>query len=135
MATRIIERRECDLTGEPDAQPVRFSLDGKAFVIDLAPRLANDLRAGLAPFAAAARRTVTPAPSRKHAAARRAFSTRPQIAVEPPAPEPAPAAGRLNKEQGQACRRWAQGKGMPVKDRGKLADTVVTAWREAGSPA
>ncbi len=97
-----------DLDGSVAAEQIEFSVDGKSYEIDLSTTNIDRLRAALAPYVSAARRT----------GGRRA------------AAGPAPRAGS-DREQNQAIREWAMAQGMKVSERGRIPTNVLTAYHSA----
>jgi hypothetical protein len=86
-----------DLDGGPAAETVHFALDGAGYELDLSAANAAALRAALARYVTAARRTTTPALTRQRPAApaRRANQTAVgaiRAAATQPTPAPTPAA-------------------------------------------
>ena len=96
-----------DLDGSEAEEQVEFSVDGRAYEIDLSTVNASRLRDALAPYISAARRT----------GARRA-------AV-------APARAGSDRAQNQAIREWAIAQGMKVSERGRIPTNVLTAYHSA----
>lgn len=113
-----------DLDGEtPDAATVNFGLDGIAYEIDLAEDNAKRLRDQLAEFVAAARKV-----GRLQVGAGVIKASKPSR----PAAAPAKPSGGSDNE---AIREWAKGKGIEVKDRGRIPTSVVKQFEEAlGGP-
>jgi nucleoid-associated protein Lsr2 len=85
-----------DINGEEPAQTVYFSLDRKAYEIDLTEQNAAALRDALAPWIAAAR----------HASTAR---------IPEPRSKPSRAAETVD------IRRWARENGLPVRERGRIS--------------
>jgi hypothetical protein len=110
MAQKVTVSLVDDLTGSQADETVSFGLDGKSYEIDLSTKNAGKLRGALADYVAAAR---------KAGGARRGAA-------------PAPAARRpaVDREQNQAIREWARGKGMKVNDRGRIPSEVVEAYHQ-----
>lgn len=67
-----------DITGEPDASPVRFGLDGREYTIDLTDKNADGLAQFLAPYIDAGRLVsrLVPASQRKAVKRTRAADVR-----------------------------------------------------------
>jgi hypothetical protein len=97
-----------DLDGGEAEGTVRFGLDGVEYEIDLSAEHAEALRAALAPFIGAARRS--PAAGRSARGGRRA------------------GAGGLDTTE---VREWARAQGIEVKDRGRIPAEVVVRFKEA----
>jgi hypothetical protein len=101
-----------DLNGQVADECVEIGLDGRVYSIDLTAANAEQLRTGLAPFVAAARRPArTPAARR----ARR---------VRAGAPQRDPA-------QNQAVREWARRNGHKIADRGRIPAPIQQAYDDA----
>ena len=109
MAQQVTVSLVDDLSGSQADETVSFGLDGKSYEIDLSSKNADKLRGALADYVAAARR---PGGGRKAAAA--SVARRPAV----------------DREQNQAIREWARGKGMKVNDRGRIPSEVVEAYRQ-----
>ena len=112
MATKTIQQLIDDLDGtvlEPGAgETVLFSLDGRAYEIDLTDAHAAALRDALAPYIAAGRR-----PGGVAAAAPRRRS------------------GRSSSNANADMRAWAVANGYKVSDRGRLSASVQEAYAAA----
>jgi len=98
-----------DLDGGEAEGTVRFGLDGAEYEIDLSAEHAEALRAALAPFIGAARRS--PAAGRRSARGGRR----------------AGASGLDTTE----VREWARAQGIEVKDRGRVPAEVIARFKEA----
>ena len=86
-----------DIDGGEPAQTVQFSLDGKAYEIDLSEQNAATLRDALAPWIAAARRAS-------------------------PGHFPSPRSKPRDSSDSVDIRRWAKENNIPVSDRGRNLD-------------
>jgi hypothetical protein len=116
MAKRVIHELIDDIDGKPANETVAFGLDGIAYEIDLSTKNAAKLRDVLAPFAAAGTRV-----GRSPVAARR----------YPDSHGRSPA--KADPDQNRAVRAWAQAKGLPVSDRGRIRQEYVDRYQaEAG---
>lgn len=93
-----------DLDGSEAVGPVRFGLDKGRYVIDLSEENSARLREFLAPYIAAAR-------------------------IDRDAKPGKPRAGQGDKEELAAIREWAREQGFPVKDRGRIPETVLAVYR------
>jgi nucleoid-associated protein Lsr2 len=109
MAQKVTVSLVDDLSGSQADETVSFGLDGKTYEIDLSSKNADKLRGALADYVAAARR---PGGGRKASAA--SAARRPAV----------------DREQNQAIREWARGKGMKVNDRGRIPTEVVDAYHQ-----
>jgi hypothetical protein len=109
VAQKVVVSLVDDLSGSRADETVSFGLDGKSYEIDLSSKNADKLRGALADYVAAAR---------KAGGARRGAA--------------APAARRpvVDREQNQAIREWARGKGMKVNDRGRIPSEVADAYHQ-----
>ena len=98
-----------DLDGSDAEGSVQFGLDGTDYEIDLNTRHAEELRAALGRYVAAARRVSgTGRPSGR--AGRRSVS---------------------NDVDTKDVRRWAKDQGIELKDRGRVPTSVVARFRAA----
>jgi len=98
-----------DLDGGPADETLQFGLDGHAYEIDLSAANAAGLRAALAQYVGAGRRST-------------GRSGR------------APRAGRSGAPRnGEAAkiREWARAKGVPVSERGRVSADVRQAYSAA----
>lgn len=109
MAQKIQVLLVDDLDGGEAEGTVRFGLDGAEYEIDLSAEHAEALRAALAPFIGAARRS--PAAGRRPARGGRR----------------AGASGLDTTE----VREWARAQGIEVKDRGRVPAEVIARFKEA----
>lgn len=99
-----------DLDGGPADEQIEFSVDGKAYGIDLSTANGERLRTLLAPFISAARRT----------------GERGQAAAVAPSARPT-----SDRALNQAIRQWALEQGMTVSERGRIPSNVLTAYHKA----
>ncbi|HEX3258958.1 MAG TPA: Lsr2 family protein [Pseudonocardia sp.] len=97
-----------DLDGSEAEEQVEFSVDGRAYEIDLSTVNASRLRDALAPYISAGRRT----------------GARRRAAVAPPR-------ATSDRAQNQAIREWAIAQGMKVSERGRIPTNVLTAYHSA----
>lgn len=121
MATRTLVTLVDDLDGSTADQSVSFGLDRVEYEIDLTSEHAESLRAALAPYTAAARRTGG------RRAARQATATRTGSA------DGAASAGRSRSTNAQ-IRTWAGEHGVTLAERGRIPGRVIEAF-EAGDPS
>lgn len=112
MSKRVITTLFDDIDDTPiedgAGETIVFALDGTSYEIDLSSINATKLRNSLAPFIAAARPKKTARPSSE--STNRASASR-----------------RLELE---AIRLWARSNGYVVSDRGRIAGSIVSAYRE-----
>lgn len=95
-----------DLNGGEPAQTLHFSLEGKAYEIDLTEQNAQALREALAPWIAAARRASVAG-----------------------IPQPRAKSGRASDTVD--IRRWAKENGIPVSERGRISLDLRTQYEAA----
>lgn len=100
-----------DLDGQTATETVEFGLDGKHYEIDLSAQNATRLRARLADYVAAARRDRD----------RPARGRRPGTGTRPVG---------ADREQNQAIRAWARGRGWTISDRGRIPVPVLDAFHQ-----
>lgn len=114
MATKHVTHLIDDLDGsvleDGAGKTVSFSLDGRAYEIDLSRDNASKLHDVLAPYVNAARAT------RSRTSGRVGQASAPRRDVD------------LN-----AVREWARANGHTVSDRGRVAATIVDAYQAARS--
>lgn len=96
-----------DIDGTPAAETVRFAVDDKSYEIDLSETNAKELREALAGYVESARH------DRGGSTKTVRHSTR---SVQ-------------DRESNQAVREWARGQGITVSERGRIAATVLAAYR------
>ena len=101
-----------DLDGGEAAESVAFSLDGKAYEIDLSETHAAALRDAFAPFIGGARRAGNAA---KVGSQQRMSTVR------------STGSGRSRGETA-AIREWANANGLEVSTRGRISSTVLEAY-------
>lgn len=110
MAQRTVTILIDDLTGKElpanGGETVNFAIDGVRYEIDVDAKGAERLRAALAPYVSAGRRTT---PSGR--VIRRTKATADPAAV----------------------RAWAASNGLKVSDRGRIPASVVEQYRTAGN--
>ncbi len=157
MATRTTVTVLDDVDGSKADESVQFSVDGRAYEIDLNAQNAAELRKAFDPYLTKARRI----------GGRQLYRTKPKIAAAAaatpapspaptPAPSPAPTpkgtpapTGTLQPVKRQSLkgkprpttrrdrdvmRVWARAQGYSVGDKGRISSEVETAWEEAGRP-
>jgi hypothetical protein len=100
-----------DLDGGQASATVGFSLDGKAYELDLSDKNAGKLRDALAPFVASARR----------GGSQRRTTRKPATSK------------MTDREDTAAIREWARQHGHQVSDRGRISGSVLEAYRQAGN--
>ena len=111
MAQKTMVQLVDDIDGRPipdgKGETVSFGLDGKDYDIDLSGKNAAKLRDSLAQYVGAARRVGG-----------RSRRSRGGTA-------------RTDREQLQAVREWAMSNGHKVSDRGRIAGSVMEAYKAA----
>ena len=116
MAQETTVRFIDDLDGSDAAGTVTFSLDNRAYEIDLSDENTDKLHEALAPFIEHARKAGGRSGGRGR--------TRGQAAVtDPPA--------RSNREETRAIREWARQNGHQLSDRGRIPKSVIEAYQAA----
>jgi hypothetical protein len=118
MAQRTIVQLTDDLDGKPisegKGETIRFSLDRTDYEIDLAERNAKALRADLARYISAARRTG--GGQRSGAGRGRGSRT---------------SAGTARDYDPKAVRAWAESQGIEVSQRGRVPADLVARFQAA----
>lgn len=110
MASRTIVTFVDDMDGGTADETVQFALDGVTYEIDLASTNAASLRAQLASWVGAARRSggrTAPVLKRIH--------------------QPA----RVDPAQSAKVREWAKANGYKVNPRGRISAQVMDAFQDA----
>ncbi len=120
MAQTIIVQLVDDIDGSPADETVSFSLDAKAYEIELSKKNAASLRRALIPYIDKARAAgKAPAPARSRGVtARRSGSAVSKTLFS-----------GLSAEEKERFRAWAN---MP--DARRIADARIKQWVEAGRP-
>ena len=117
MAKRVTIEILDDTNGTRADQTVPFGLDGVSYEIDLSTTNASALREALAPYVAAARRSG---------------GRRIKVAVGQPTDstkeEPEPS---TNYAATRDIRTWARENGYEVADQGRIAKTIIDAYRSS----
>jgi hypothetical protein len=111
-----------DLDGSPNAETVRFSLQGRTYEIDLGPKSREKLERALQPFINKAS-LVTGAPR----------------ATRPSTNGGSKARTKPQASEDRIARLWAQAtalkvNGKAVGSKGRLNPEVRSAWLKAGKP-
>jgi len=146
MGIRTIETPTDDLDGKdaPEAERVRFALDGMAYQIDLRPTNAERLRGALAEFIGAAQSigTANVASEEIGVVERVAAAPTARSAVNIHRGQSARAASRHSRgskagqEETRVIRAWAKDQGISMSDRGRIPAEVVERYhaRDAAPP-
>ncbi len=109
MAQQTTVRLIDDLDGDDAAESVEFAIDGKHYEIDLSEKNAKMLREGMTPFINGGRQVKATGQSRRHTVTARNTT-------------------KVDREQNQAIRDWAIGKGMKIAERGRIPAEVLDAY-------
>lgn len=103
-----------DLDGSTDAETIRFSYNGTSYTIDLAKRNRTAFEKALKPYIDVAEKTSgrrsSAATGRSRSGGRRRRSSAVDLA---------------------SVRAWARENGIEVSERGRVAQSVIDAYREA----
>ncbi|MDL4776862.1 MULTISPECIES: histone-like nucleoid-structuring protein Lsr2 [Thermomonosporaceae] len=106
MAQKVQVLLVDDLDGGEAVETVSFSLDGRAYEIDLNKKNAAKLRKAIAPFLENARKAR---PTGRKSAARAAGS----------------------RERSSEIREWARSAGVKVNERGRIPANVIEKYEAA----
>jgi hypothetical protein len=109
MAQKVQVILLCDLDdGNVDAQEtLLFSLGNNAYEVDVCAKHAQQIRDGLEPFAAHARKTGAASNGRRR---------------QRPA---------TDRQQTASIRSWAKDRGIEVNDRGRIPASVIREYEDA----
>lgn len=121
MAEKVDVRLVDDIDGSDAVETVKFEVDGKSYEIDLNADHAQALRESQAEFRESMAEFV--------ANARTVHNHGPK-----PKPKPKTTGARrtlADREQNQAIREWARGRGMTIAARGRIPAEVVDAYNAA----
>ncbi|MDR6692215.1 endonuclease I [Microbacterium sp. 1154] len=110
--THLVDDLDGSVLEDGQGKQITFSVEGRAYEIDLSDRNADKFYSAIAPFVDAARSV-----SRGNSSARR----------------PRAAARRSNDVDLGAVREWARANGHTVSDRGRVPATILDAYAEANS--
>jgi hypothetical protein len=113
MATKEVVTITDDINGRAGAETVTFAYAGRSYEIDLGEKNRAKLEKALEPFIAAARKSGTSRPAARKPSGR-ATSVTASSGID------------LN-----AVRTWATEQGLAVAKRGRLANSVLDAFRKA----
>lgn len=114
-----------DLDGSEADEQIEFTVEGRAYAIDLSTANAEHLREALAPYITAARRVggrasggaASPNPAKS-----------PNLAKSP---NPASGSSVSERTANRAVREWATARGMKISERGRIPSSVLMAYRNA----
>ena len=118
MAQQTTVRFIDDLDGSDAVGTVTFSLENRAYEIDLSDENADKLHDALAPFIEHGRQVS----GRGAGRGRRRAQTQSSEEKKP---------ARSNREETAAIREWARANGHKVNDRGRISKSVVEAYQAA----
>jgi len=118
MAQQTTVRFIDDLDGSDAVGTVTFSLENRAYEIDLSDENTDKLHDALAPFIEHGRQVS----GRGAGRGRRRAQTQPSEEKKP---------ARSNREETAAIREWARANGHKVNDRGRISKSVVEAYQAA----
>ena len=113
MARKVEVRLIDDLDSSPADESITFGLDGTDYEIDMSSKHAKELRGALERYISAAKRVG-----------------RGRV---PSAVRGGRRSSRADREQNQAIREWAQGKGLEVAPRGRIAQAVLEQYEAEGA--
>ena len=111
--TMLVDDLDATQIENGSGQTVRFSLDKQNYEIDLTNEHADELRAALARYVEAARKTGSDRPARARSTGR-SRSSKPDISPT-------------------AVREWAKANGIEVSARGRIPPSVIDQFRAAGN--
>jgi len=111
MARKVEVRLIDDVDGGPADESVSFGLDGATYDIDLSAKHAKELRGALEKFIQVAQRSGTA----RVATARVGIRSR--------------GAAKVDGQQNQAIREWAQRKGLTVAPRGRISQSIMEQYQ------
>jgi uncharacterized membrane protein len=111
MAKRTVVTISDDLDGSAGAEPVSFGLDNRAYEIDLGPKNRAKLDKALKPYVEASRRVAAGSAGSKRAVGSAAASS------------------GMDAAELRALRAWAEVQGFTVGSRGRIASSVIEAYR------
>jgi hypothetical protein len=133
VAREVIEKLIDDLDGGDAAETVTFGLDGTTYGIDLSKKNAAVFRNSLARYVNAARRSTAPSRSaRRTAPSRSARRTAPSRSTRRPA---APSTNGSKPKRDfdiLQLREWAGANKVAVPARGRIPNSVVEQYKQAG---
>ena len=116
MAQQTTVRFIDDLDGSEAVSTVTFSLENRAYEIDLSGENTGKLHKDLAPFIEHARKAGGRSSRRGRPHGQAAMTDTP---------------ARSNREETHAIREWARQHGHEVSDRGRISKSVMEAYKAA----
>lgn len=127
MALQIIQRLVSDLSGETAEKTVRFGLNGKEWMIDLTGEEEDELISFLSKFIAAGIRTNS-VKAATRLGIEATYSTPAAALHTGPAPDPVTGHPAERKAYLAQVRGWAQGKKLPVAERGRIPQSILDMY-------
>ena len=112
MAREVFEKLVDDLDGGEATETVTFALDGTSYELDLSKKNAAAFRKSFDPYIKAGRRSSTAGTRRRKAAPSRNGPTRDFDITQ--------------------LREWASANDVPVPSRGRIPNSVVDQYKQAG---
>ncbi|WP_307451162.1 MULTISPECIES: Lsr2 family protein [Microbacterium] len=109
--THMVDDLDGTVLEDGQGKQITFSVEGRAYEIDLSDRNADKFYSAIAPYVDAARSVA-----RGNTAPRRGRTTR-----------------RASDVDLGAVREWARANGHTVSDRGRVPATILDAYTEANS--
>jgi hypothetical protein len=106
MARQTVVTMLDDIDGTKASETVTFSIDGRSYEIDLSEKNAAKLRKALEPFTAKAREAGSDRPPRSRVT---------KVAA-------------VGQSRNALIRAWAAAEGLTVPARGRIPQSVVTAY-------
>jgi hypothetical protein len=116
MAQQTTVRFIDDLDGSDAVGTVTFSLENRAYEIDLSDENTDKLHDALAPFIEHGRKAAGGSGGRRRTRGQAAMTDKPS---------------RTNREETHAIREWARQNGHQVSDRGRIPKSVIDAYQAA----
>jgi Lsr2 len=116
MAQQTTVRFIDDLDGSEAVGTVTFSLETRAYEIDLSDENTDKLHDALAPFIEHGRKASGRSGGRGRSHRQTAMTDKPS---------------RSNREETHAIREWARQHGHQVSDRGRIPKSVIEAYHAA----
>jgi uncharacterized protein YnzC (UPF0291/DUF896 family) len=131
MAVQIIKRLLSDLSGAEAEETVKFTLDGKEYVVDLTGDENSEFREFMQRYVEAGRRNA-----REHGRASNVLPAAAQTQTQmdylrSTAPAPLPAAAKkkaVRKRYLDEVRKWAATKGQEVSNYGRIPQSIIDMY-------
>ena len=131
MARRTLVIMTDDLDGADAEETVQFSLDGVTYEIDLSGENAAMMRTAFGPFVAAGRKIGKMVGTKGQKAPSSRYTSAPRDAwLDQAAAMPRPVREfETTREERDKIREWANGYGLNVRERGRIKEDIIKAWR------